>query len=155
MRVNLPTVHIRTTSLQMLRCDAIHDGKCEGEIKKYGNRHFNCLLAGEYHNFCNYHYCTAIYCPAHPCFNKITRTWDITINMYLPTVFIRCNYKMFIQQIFSCNTWTIQCNEISFGRVVLQFVHSGNSKAYISRSVTTTELIGTVLAKTRNNRMVM
>lgn len=60
--------------VKMLRCDAIHDGKCEGEIKKYGNRHFNCLLAGEYHNFCNYHYRTATYCPAHPCFNKITRT---------------------------------------------------------------------------------
>jgi len=58
------------TDETVITCDAIKDGKCEGEIKKYGNRHFNCLSAGEYHNFCKYHYDSATWCPVHPCFNK-------------------------------------------------------------------------------------
>lgn len=63
------------TNLQLKRCDAEDDGKCEGEIKVYGHLHFNCLAADvkdqpSTHNFCKYHYDNATYCPVHPCFNR-------------------------------------------------------------------------------------
>ena len=85
----------------MIKCDAIKDGHCEGEVKRYGNRHFNCLSIGEYHSFCKYHYDNATWCPAHPCFNKIT--WDITITFsqqYLYGVILTCLCNRFLVIIY-------------------------------------------------------
>ena len=52
-------------------CEAARDGKCQGEVKSYSHAFFNCLLAGQHHKFCRYHYEHATYCPIHPCFNRV------------------------------------------------------------------------------------
>ncbi|XP_065916110.1 uncharacterized protein [Dysidea avara] len=58
------------------RCDA-EDKTCEGEIRTYSHRHFNCLSALQsdppnIHNFCRHHYDNATSCPVHPTFSKIS-----------------------------------------------------------------------------------
>jgi len=57
--------------LQAKTCEAKRDGKCRGAVKTYGHQYFNCLMAGEHHNFCSHHYSSATYCPIHPTFNRV------------------------------------------------------------------------------------
>ncbi|XP_065913955.1 uncharacterized protein [Dysidea avara] len=56
------------------KCD-VNDGNCDADVKTYGFAHFNCLSTepGQQrtHNFCNYHFKNASYCPIHPTFNRI------------------------------------------------------------------------------------
>ena len=58
-------------TLQDKECEARKDDKCRGDIKTYGHPFFNCLLVGQHHNFCRYHYDNATFCPVHPTFNRV------------------------------------------------------------------------------------